>query len=176
MTKNAGRPGSQASPKRASASQRVYTLEAVLTGGPPFWPPEKKHPTVSRTVQIRGSQTLEKLHEILFDAFARFDPHLYEFQFGDADRGEPGFRAYGIPDPDLAPGMDPNYVGDVAKTRIASLGLKPGDRFRYWFDFGDDWMHDIRVIAVGEAVPRTRYPRLIEGIGAAPPQYVYEDD
>src|SRR5436305_1724648 len=42
----------------------------------------KKNPVISRTIQIRGDQTLEDLHHAIFDAFGRSDEHMYEFQFG----------------------------------------------------------------------------------------------
>ena len=42
----------------------------------------KENPEISRTIQIRGDQTLEDLHHALFDAFDRSDEHMYEFQFG----------------------------------------------------------------------------------------------
>lgn len=38
--------------------------------------------SIWRTLQFRGDQTLDDLHIAIFDAFDRFDPHLYEFQFG----------------------------------------------------------------------------------------------
>ena len=37
---------------------------------------------VSRTIQIRGAQTLDDLHNAIFDALGRYDEHRYEFQFG----------------------------------------------------------------------------------------------
>jgi hypothetical protein len=31
---------------------------------------------------MRGDQTLEDLHHAIFDAFGRWEQHMYEFQFG----------------------------------------------------------------------------------------------
>jgi hypothetical protein len=42
----------------------------------------KKNPSVLRTIQICGDQTLEDLHEAIFNAFDREDEHMYEFQVG----------------------------------------------------------------------------------------------
>jgi hypothetical protein len=42
----------------------------------------KEKPVMSRTLEIRGDQTLAKLHEIIFKTFDRFDEYLYEFQDG----------------------------------------------------------------------------------------------
>jgi hypothetical protein len=39
---------------------------------------------VARTIALRGDQTLDELHEAIFAAFDRFDPHLYSFYFPKA--------------------------------------------------------------------------------------------
>jgi hypothetical protein len=62
-------------------------------------------------------------------------------------------------------------AGDVKKTTIGSLGLKKDDSFGYWFDFGDDWWHQINVMAIEDTVPKGAYPRVINRRGQSPPQY-----
>ena len=37
----------------------------------------EKNKVISRTIQIRGSQSLEILHCAIFDAFGREDEHMY---------------------------------------------------------------------------------------------------
>src|SRR5437762_10819730 len=79
-----------ARPRKAAASRqtadqgdvRLYTLEVFLLSGPITEKFAKKNPVVSRTIQIRGDQTLEDLHQAIFDAFGRWEEHMYEFQFG----------------------------------------------------------------------------------------------
>ena len=66
---------------------RLYTLEDFLLSGPIAEKFAKKNPVMSRTIQIRGDQTLEDLHHAIFDAFGRSDEHLYEFQFGKGADG-----------------------------------------------------------------------------------------
>ena len=61
---------------------RLYTLEVFLLGGPTTEKFATKNPVVSRTIQLRGGQTLEDLHHAIFDAFGRWEEHMYEFQFG----------------------------------------------------------------------------------------------
>lgn len=58
-------------------------------------------------------------------------------------------------------------AGSVTQTRIGSLGLEVGSVFWYWYDFGDDWYHEIKVVAVGEAAPKVKYPRVIAASAAA---------
>ena len=40
----------------------------------------KQNSVASRTVEVRGDQTLEDLPQAIFNAFAREDEHMYEFQ------------------------------------------------------------------------------------------------
>src|SRR5581483_1046862 len=58
----------------------LYVLKVFLTGGPISAKFANKE--VSRTIEIRGDQTLAQLHNAIFQAFDRWDEHLYEFQFG----------------------------------------------------------------------------------------------
>ncbi|MCX5677188.1 MAG: hypothetical protein NTX87_19550 [Planctomycetota bacterium] len=47
-----------------------------------------------------------------------------------------------------------------------------GDAFGYWFDFGDDWWHQINVVAIADEALRGKYPKVTKRVGASPPQYV----
>src|SRR3954465_7608645 len=61
---------------------RLYTVEVFLLSGPITEKFAKKNPVVSRTIQLRGDQTPEGLHHAIFDAYGRWEEHMYEFQFG----------------------------------------------------------------------------------------------
>src|SRR3954467_1256919 len=147
----------------------LYTLDVFLIGGPVSEKFAKKNPVVSRTIQIRGDQTLADLHRIIFDAFDRDDEHMYEFQFGKGPM-DPGNQRYVLPGAD-AGFADRPTAGRVDRTTLASLGLAVGDRFGYWFDFGDDWWHQINVEAIDEDVPKGKYPKVTKQEGDSPPQY-----
>ncbi|RKY29220.1 MAG: hypothetical protein DRP79_01020 [Planctomycetota bacterium] len=155
------------SKKRASSRPRdgkIYSLEVSLLKG---WITEefaRKNKEVSRTIEIRGDQTLHDLHNVIFDAFDRFDEHLYEFQFGEKPRDRGAVR-YGRPE---VPEMD---YEDASAAAVGALGLAVGDVFFYWFDFGDDWWHQIKVLAIGEKPRKGKYPRIISRVGESPPQY-----
>lgn len=157
-------------------SKRVYTLEVYIIEGPVTEEFAKKNPSVCRTIEIRGDQTLKQLHKAIFKAFDRFDEHMYEFQFGDRPHDPEGDR-YVLPMPfELPFEEDSEPAGDVTETTIDSLALEVDQPFGYWFDFGDNWYHQINVVAIGDAVPRRRYPRVTERIGDSPPQYVDWDE
>jgi len=42
----------------------------------------EENPVVSRTIEIKGSQTLKALHYTIFDSVEFFDEHLYAFEIG----------------------------------------------------------------------------------------------
>ncbi len=75
-------------------------------------------------------------------------------------------------DPDeIAFNDEPEPVDSMERTRMGKLGLQRGQVFWYWYDLGDDWVHRITVLAVGQAEPGTRYPRVVARVGESPPQY-----
>lgn len=150
--------------KTASSKKSLYTMEVFITSGPVSEEFLERNPVISRTIVIRGDQTLDDLHDIIFDAFDRFDPHMYEFQIGGKGPNDTDARKYAVRDPDAD--------GDASKTTIDSLGLAVGDAFGYWFDFGDDWWHQVNVISIiKDNIPEGRYPEIIKEVGESPPQY-----
>lgn len=153
---------------------QLFTLEVFLMSGPISEKFAKKNPVISRTIQIRGDQTLEDLHDAIFDAFGRWDEHMYEFQFGKGPM-DPKAPRYVLPNADdMDMGGDKRPAGRVDQTTIGSLGLEVGRSFGYWFDFGDDWWHQIDVMAIEEKVPTGKFPKVTKKVGKSPPQYADE--
>ena len=155
---------------------RFFTLDVFIIEGPMTEEFSKKNKVISRTIQMRGDQTLEDLHHILFDAFDREEEHMYEFHVGGKGPMDPKARRYVLPMAveDVFSDMKP--AGSVTHTSIGSIGLKAGDAFGYWFDFGDDWWHQINVVAIEEKAGRGKYPKVIKRVGESPPQYVDWDE
>ncbi len=149
---------------------RLFVLEVSLIGGPIMESFAEQNPVVSRTIEIRGDQTLEELHYAIFRAFDREEQHLYEFQVGGKGPNDPEARRYGLPEELYGPAAD-EQAGFVDATSVGSIGLEAGDVFGYWFDFGDDWWHQIDVRAIREKAPPGDYPRITERQGESPPQY-----
>jgi hypothetical protein len=157
---------SRAARRRPTPSKRVYVLQSFLDSGPVTRAFVKKNKVVSRTIEIRGDQTLAELHRALFEAHDRREEHLYQFQFGKRPFDAAGLT-YGPPAPDDCDDDE----GDASQTTLDSLGLKDGRVFGYWFDFGDDWYHQVVVNDIVEADPDGSYPRVTAGTGASPPQH-----
>jgi hypothetical protein len=149
----------------------LFTLEVVIFSGPMMENFVEENPVISRTIQIRGDQTLAQLHKAIFKAFDRWEEHLYEFQVGGKGPRDRKAKRYGLAEIEEGSIFGDSLIGDVKKTTIGSLGLKKDDRFGYWFDFGDDWWHQINVAAIENAVPQGTYPKLIKRQGQSPPQY-----
>jgi hypothetical protein len=158
--------------------ERLFVLEVFIIGGPMTAKFLKKNKVVSRTIQIRGDQTLEDLHYAIFDTFDREDEHLYEFQVGGKGPMDPKAKKYVLHMAMDGPFGDKEPAGTV-NAAIGSFGLQKGDAFGYWFDFGDDWWHQINVVAIEERAGRGRCPKVTNRVGKSPPQYVdweEEDD
>jgi hypothetical protein len=158
--------------KPRGENRQIFTLEVSIVSGPMSESFVRKHKVISRTIEIRGDQTLAELHRAIFDAFDREDEHLYEFQLGGKRPMDPKARRYG-----LAMAMDDPFgesgpAGDAARTTLGSLCLETGSVFGYWFDFGDDWWHQIAVLAIAESATRGKLPKVTRRVGKSPPQYV----
>lgn len=170
MTKN-----KQSTRQRLKTGNQVFTLDVYIISGPIAEKFAKRNKVICRTIQIRGDQTLEDLHHVLFDAFDREDEHMYEFQVGGKGPMDPNARRYVLPMAANDPVDDSKPAGTVRAT-IGSLGLKKDDVFGYWFDFGDDWWHQIEVMGIEETTKRTGYPKVTNRVGASPPQYIDWDE
>ncbi len=153
---------------KSTGSPQCYTLQVFLTDGPVTKVFAGKE--ISRTIQIRGDQTLQALHRAIFKAFDREEEHLHEFNFGKGPYDRNGPR-YTLASNTKDFVTDEVTAGDVAKTTLDSLGLEVGRAFGYWFDFGDDWRHEIRVEAIESVPPKGRVPKIIARVGESPPQY-----
>ncbi len=113
-------------------------------------------PPVWRRVQLRADTRLDQLHEILQAALGWENYHLHAFSVGEEE--------FGPRDPDLAL--------DFADERKVTLGelTDIGTRFRYTYDFGDNWEHEILVEDLLDPAPDTHYPTLVAAKGACPPE------
>jgi len=119
-------------------------------------------PPVWRRVLVPEDFSFEQLHRIVQAAMGWEDCHLHEFLVGEERIGP------------RTP--DPFGFGDEAETRPeASIRLRDmlgrRKKFRYWYDFGDDWWHEVAVEKRLPAAPEDDLsPRLVTGKHACPPE------
>jgi hypothetical protein len=111
-------------------------------------------PPVWRQLQLRADTRLDQLHEILQAALGWQNSHMHVFTFADEE--------FGVRDPELG-------HADERKVKLGEL-TDIGARFRYTYDFGDDWEHEILVEDLLDPDPETHYPTLVASKGACPPE------
>ncbi len=160
-------------PHDTAAEKTIFRFAVQLLSGPIAPSHRKRNPVPPmRVIDIRGSQTLDALHMTIFRAFDREDDHMYEFQIGGKKPMDRKALRYGL-------ALDDAYPEEKSAkaTTIAALNLKPGNLFFYWFDFGDDWWHEVRLLEINPPVKgKGRYPRIVERRGESPPQYADWED
>jgi len=133
--------------KLAAPSTAIYTLKVTLLD---------LEPTIWRTVEVSGATTLAKLHVAIQAAIGWENCHLHLFKLGK--------QLYGMPSDDDLP------MEDERKVTVAELLPKAGKTIVYTYDMGDDWHHEVKVEKVSAPVSGTKYPRLIDGARACPPE------
>jgi hypothetical protein len=127
---------------------RIYQLKVTLRGvRPPIW----------RRILVPSHITLGELHEVLQNAMGWTNSHLHEFVVGK--------RSFGPP----VMGLE---AEDESGVRLDEWLAKPKDQMTYVYDFGDDWQHQVLLEKVLEPEPGVRYPVLVAGKRAAPPEDV----
>lgn len=127
--------------------QDVLQLKVTLRGiRPPIW----------RRLLVPASYTLARLHDAIQAAFGWEDCHLHAFVvYGEeyGPRDEEG-------------GMEVRSE----RVSLAKLGLEAKDKFRYDYDFGDDWGHDITVEKALVSEGKLPHPICLTGKRSCPPE------
>lgn len=105
-----------------SSPNGLYVLDVFIIDGPMTEEFIADNPVVSRTIEIKGSNTLEELHKIIFKAFDREEEHMYEFQIGGNGPQDPNAKRYCLKQAFSSSGLTPTPTGDVSSTSIAEVG------------------------------------------------------
>src|SRR5690606_37373724 len=105
------------------------------------------------------------LHVAIQDAMGWLDYHLHEFLLHDPRSR--GLVRIGLPseDDDLEPPLKAGW-----RVGIRRYFKRPGAQALYLYDFGDDWEHDVQLVAIVLADPELEYPRCVAGARACPPE------
>lgn len=144
------RPPSRRRPRRPDVVRYRVRVDLDRTK-PPLW----------RRLELASDLFLDEVHDIVQTAFGWTDSHLHGFGSGkryydrdtehylcpfEVDEGEAG-----IPE---------------EQVRLDEVLVEPGDRLFYAYDFGDDWLHTIKLEAV---LPRNgSEPRAVCTAGRRP--------
>lgn len=124
------------------------------------------HPPVWRRIEVPASYTFWDLHVAIQDAMGWLDYHLHTFRVRDDVIG--ATAEIGIPDGDAWPGA-PECLPDW-EVPVTGYLQAPGARATYEYDFGDGWVHEINLVAIGRRQSGTKYPRCLDGRRACPPE------
>jgi len=137
---------------------------------------------IYRNIEILENQSLADLHNSIFEAFDRYDEHLYSF-FLTGKAIKSTRKIYDFPEithsmnlEDLT-GFAHKKRYNAEKTKIRDLDLDEKGKFYYLFDFGDDWWHELSVLKIEDESGSKGYPKITKKVGDSPEQYPdYEDD
>lgn len=148
------RRGNKKKAKSGSKPQRIYQFKISLKHvRPPIW----------RRIQVEDC-TLDKLHEHIQSAMGWTNSHLHQFEIDG--------KIYGYPE--LLDGGFGSSVQILDSRRLTLSRLLPKDgskfKFRYEYDFGDWWEHDIVFERTVESKPGVEYPVCVKGKLACPPE------
>lgn len=131
-----------------NANETIYQLKVTLKRiKPPIW----------RRIQVPGSITLHKLHEILQIVMGWQNYHLYQFTIDGS--------YYGELDDEFS--MD---VEDASEYKLKDVATGEKERFIYEYDLGDGWEHEIIVEKILPLEPDKHYPVCLKGKRACPPE------
>lgn len=139
----------------SKATASIYQIKITLRDSkPPIW----------RRVLISSETTLSKLHNIIQSAMGWYDGHLHAFEIQG--------KQYSAPLP-----YDPGHLREMGMKSTNRVKLNKfirveGEKFRYDYDFGDDWQHEIVLEKIEPADPKQKLPLCIKGKRACPPEDV----
>ncbi len=133
-----------------AAPQMLQLRITLLNVTPPVW----------RCVAVSANLTFLQLHNVIQAAMGWEDCHMHEFEVGRQRIGTSSKE-------------DSFFGGEAAypesKYRLGEM-LPNQKKFRYWYDFGDDWWHEIVIekrLPANEDEPPAK---LLDGKNACPPE------
>jgi hypothetical protein len=139
-------------PSTRETEAPLYQLKVTLEDARlPIW----------RSLLVRGDRTLAQLHDIIQTAMGWHDYHLHQFIVEGS--------YYGEPHADLEDHLE---MRDEGRVRLDQIAPVEGFRFRYEYDFGDSWLHEVLVEELRPAQVGHSCPVCVKGQGACPPEDV----
>ncbi|HEX9524310.1 MAG TPA: hypothetical protein VF949_15130 [Reyranella sp.] len=126
-----------------------------------------------REIEIDSSGSLAGLAEAIVGAFDFDFDHAFGFYSKLTGRYHESPEQY-----ELFADMEDSDsdAGSVERTKISQAFATIGKKMLFVFDYGDEWRFQVQLTALGEKMPKTRYPRMVAAMGEAPSQYPDEDE
>lgn len=116
-------------------------------------------PAIWRRFVVPASIPLDRLHDVIQITMGWTDSHLHEFTIGNKRYTEyPKFKEDGLP---------------CGRYRLGDLIKQKGRTFRYLYDFGDSWEHELTLEDSRYVDPELQTEiSCLEGERACPPEDV----
>ena len=118
-----------------------------------------------RHIRISENAPLFALHEAIMKAYDFDDDHMHAFFLDDR---------YWSRSREYCSDRNGYWSKKNNKYTLKKLGLKQGDKFKYLFDFGDEWRFQCRVLR--RVDEETAIPCIVKSVGESPEQYPDEDE
>jgi hypothetical protein len=143
------------SKKTSKPSKTLYQFKITLL---------QSEPAIWRRIQVQDC-TLDKLHEHIQTTMGWTNSHLHQFEINGERHGDLEL---------LDDGFDDFECVDSTTTMVSDIVPKSGERcaFKYEYDFGDGWEHEVLFEGCPPIEKRKKYPLCLEGERACPPEDV----
>lgn len=133
-------------PPAVKAIQFKVTLKYIR---PPIW----------RRIVLPDNFTLGQLHDVIQVTMGWYNCHMHAFRFGDVHYTSQQASEMGE--------MDMENEDAVFLSRVVK---RPKQKFRYEYDFGDGWEHEIVVEKILPIDSQAKHPVCLAGARACPPE------
>jgi hypothetical protein len=145
-------PNAKSRRKKSAKPVNVYQLKIALRYiAPPIW----------RRILVPDNLALGDLHHILYPAMGWAGYHLHSFSFGG------GFAQTVYLDAGTA---RESRGEDEYSVRLRDVIYRKGQAFSYEYDFGDSWLHQVKVEKILPYDPAMYLPICLGGERACPPE------
>ena len=115
-----------------------------------------------RHIQISGDATLLEFSSFILDSFNFQNDHLHAFFMNNRSFTDDDCYYLTPVEPECNQRLTSDY-------KLNQVGLTQGKKFKYVFDFGDEWTFQCKVLRVLKS--DTPVPKIIRSKGKAPSQY-----
>jgi hypothetical protein len=132
--------------RKSTTTDDIVKLKITLAGiRPPVW----------RRLLVPAAMTLRHLHDAIQASMGWEDAHLHDFEVAGERFGDPATT---------------DEVTNEARLTLDQIRRAGIQRFKYTYDFGDDWEHLVVIEGAVARVDGQRYPTCVAGKRACPPE------
>ena len=115
-------------------------------------------PEVWRRIAVVSDMPLPKFASVLEQAMGWRGSHLHMFDVGGV--------LFGTPD------ANTDHLINEKAAKVTHVLPRVDSSLRWDYDFGDGWEHDVVVEAIEPLNPKKKYPLVLDGARACPPEDV----